>query len=113
MLQLQSTRASAGALRQTTPRIPSMAQTASVVTVWSHVSDVLHNNDAACEVAAVQNDGMEYVTTAFMAHLAYGHCGDAAMQLIAHALELCGDVLGNDHVKGMCGQCEGCHLAGL
>ena len=46
---------------------------------WSHMSDVLHNNEAACEIAAVQNEGMEYVTTAFMAHLAYGHCGDAAI----------------------------------
>ena len=80
--------------------------------VWSHMSDVLHNNEAACEIAAVLNEGMEYVTTAFMAHLAYGHCGDAAMQLIAQAPELYGDVLANDHVKGMRGQCEGCHLAG-
>ena len=78
----------------------------------SHVSDVLHNNDAACEIAAVQNGGMEYVTTAFMTHLAYGHCGDAAMQLIAQAPELYGDVLANDHANGMRGQCEGCHLAG-
>ena len=51
--------------------------------VWSHVSDVLHNNDAACDIAAVQSEGMEYVTTAFLAHLAYGHCGDSAMRLIA------------------------------
>ena len=80
--------------------------------VWSHMSDVLHNNEAACEIAAVQNEGMEYVTTAFMAHLAYGHCGDAVMQLIAQAPELYGNVLADDHVKGMCGQCEGCHLAG-
>ena len=80
--------------------------------VWSHVSDVLHNNEAACEIAAVQPEGMEYVTTAFMAHLAYGHCGDAAMQLIAQVPELYGDVLANDHVRGMRGQCEGCHLAG-
>ena len=29
--------------------------------VWSHMSDVLHNNEAACEIAAVQNEGMEYV----------------------------------------------------
>ena len=79
--------------------------------VWSHVSDVLHNNDAACEIAAVQNEGVEYVTTAFMAHLANGHCGDAAMQLIAQAPALFGDVLANDQVKGMRGQCEGCHLA--
>ena len=47
-----------------------------------------------------------------MAHLAYGHCGDAAMQLIAQAPELYGDVLADDHVRGMGGQCEGCHLAG-
>ena len=79
--------------------------------VWSHVSDVLHNNDTACEIAAVHNEGMEYVTTTFMAHLAHGHCCDAAIQLIAQAPELYGDVMANDHVKGMRGQCEGCHLA--
>ena len=55
---------------------------------------------------------MEYVITAFMAHLAYEHWGDGAMKLIAQAPELYGDVLANDHVKGMRGQCEGCHLAG-
>ena len=33
------------------------------------------------------------------------------MQLIAQAPELYGDVLANDHVRGMRGQCEGCHLA--
>ena len=80
--------------------------------VWSHVSDVLHNNGAACEIAAVQNEGMEYFTTAFMAHLAYGHYGDAAMHLIAQAPELYGDVLANDHVKGMRGKSEGCHVVG-
>ena len=77
--------------------------------VWSHMSDVLHNNDAAREIAAVQSKGMEYFTTAYLAHLAYGHCGDAAMQLIAHAPELYGDVLAHDDVIGMRGQCEGCH----
>ena len=61
--------------------------------MWSHISDVLHNNDVAFYIAAVQPEGMEYVTTTF---LAYGHCGDAAMQLIAQALELYGDVLAND-----------------
>ena len=71
--------------------------------VWSHVSDVLHNNDAACEIAVVQNEVIEYVTTAFMAHLAYGHCDDVAMPLIAQAPELYGDALANDHVKGMRG----------
>ena len=73
---------------------------------------MLHNHDVACDIAAVQSEGMQYVTTAFLAHLAYGHCGDAAMQLIAQAPELYGDVLANDHVKGMRGQCEGCHLSG-
>ena len=34
------------------------------------------------------------------------------LQLIAQAPELYGDVLANDHVKGMRGQCEGCHLSG-
>ena len=80
--------------------------------VLSHVSDVLHNNDVACDIADVQSEGMDYVTTAFLAHLTYGHCGDAAMQLIAQAPELYGDVLANDHVTWMRGQCEGCHLAG-
>ena len=58
--------------------------------VWSHVSDVLHNSDAACDIAAVQAEGMQYVTTAFLAHLACGHVGDAAMQLIAQALKCTG-----------------------
>ena len=80
--------------------------------VWSHVSDALHSNDAACEIAAVQSERMEYVTTAFLAHLACGHYGDAAMQLIAQAPELYGDVLAHDDVIGMRGQCEGCYLAG-
>ena len=55
---------------------------------------------------------MEYVTTAFLVHLAYGHCGDAAMQLIAQAPELYGDISAHDDVIGMRGQCEGCRLAG-
>ena len=75
--------------------------------VWSHMSDVLHNNYAACEIAAVQNEGMEYVTTAYMAHLAYGHCGDAAMQLIAQAPELYGDVLASDHRRACVGSVRG------
>ena len=64
------------------------------------------------KTASAQSEGMEYVTTAFLAHLVYGHCGDAAMQLIAQAPELYGDVLAHDDVIGMRGKCEGCHLAG-
>ena len=80
--------------------------------VWSHMHVVLHNNDAACEIRAVQSEGMEYVTTAFLAHLAYGHCGDAAVHLVPKAPKLYGDALAHDDVIGMRGQCEGCHLAG-
>ena len=63
-------------------------------------------------LCAAQAEGLEYVTTAFFAHLAYGHCGDAAMQLIAQAPELYGDVLAHDDEIDMRGQREGCHLAG-
>ena len=73
--------------------------------VWIHVSDVSHNNDVACEVAAIQPEDMEHVTTAFLARLAYGHCGDAAMKLIAQAPKLFGDVLSNDCVTGLRHQC--------
>ena len=77
--------------------------------VWTHISNVLHNSDAACEVNALQPEDMEYVTTAYLAHLAYGHCGEAAMKLIAQAPDLFGDVLSNDCVTGLRHQCEGFH----
>ena len=57
-------------------------------------------------IAAVQPEGMEYVTTAFLAHLAYEHCGDAAMKPIAQAPELFRDVLANDHVTSIRSHCE-------
>ena len=61
---------------------------------WTDVTDVLKNDTAICEIAAVQQpEGMDYVSTAFLAHLAYGHCGDAAMCLIARASELYGGAL--------------------
>ena len=54
--------------------------------VWTDVTDALKKNTAIREIAAVQQpEGMEYVSTAFLAHLACGHCGDAAMRLIAKA----------------------------
>ena len=40
-----------------------------------------------------QPEGMDYVSNAVLAHLGYGHCGDAAMRLIAKASELYGGVL--------------------
>ena len=50
---------------------------------WTDVTDVLKNDTAIREIAAVQQpEGMDYVSTAFLAHLAYGHCGDAATRLL-------------------------------
>ena len=61
---------------------------------WTDVTDVLKNDTAIREIAAVQQpEGMDYVSTAFLAHLAYGHCGDAAMRLIARASDLYGGAL--------------------
>ena len=61
--------------------------------------------------AATQPEGMPYATTAFLDHLAYGHCGDVAEKVIAQAPELFGDVLSNDSMIGLRHQFEGCHLA--
>ena len=83
------------------------------VIVWTDVTDVLKNDTGTREIAAVQQPGgMEYVSTAFQAHLAYGHCGDAAMRLIAKASELYGGTLSSGHAVGLRVDCEGCQLAG-
>ena len=58
---------------------------------WTDVTDALKNDTAIREIAAVQQpEGMDHVSTAFLAHMAYGHCGDAAMCLISKASELYG-----------------------
>lgn len=56
---------------------------------------------------------MDYVSTAFLAHLglAYGPCGDAAMRLIAQATDLYGDVPSCESAVGLRHDCEGCYLA--
>ena len=59
-----------------------------------------------------QPEGMDYVSTAFLAHLAYGHCGDAAMRLFAKASELYGGALSSGQAVGLRVDCEGCQLAG-
>ena len=51
---------------------------------------------------------MDYLSTAFLAHLAYGHCGDAAMCLIAKASKLCGGALSSGEAVGLRIDCEGC-----
>ena len=44
--------------------------------------------------------------------LAYGHCGDAAMRLIARASELYGGALSNGQEEALHVDCEGCQVAG-
>ena len=67
--------------------------------VWTDVTDVLKNDPDACETAEVQQpEGMEYVSTAFLAHLAYGHCGDAAMCFIAKSSQLYGGAFSSGQV---------------
>ena len=80
---------------------------------WTDVTDVLKNDTAIREIAAVQQpEGMDYVSTAYLAHLAYGHCGDAAMRLIAKASELYGGALASGQAVALRVDCEGCQLAG-
>ena len=62
--------------------------------VWTDVTDVLKNDTAIREIAAVQQpEGMDYVSTAFLAHLGYGHCCDVAMRLIAKASDVWGCIV--------------------
>ena len=80
---------------------------------WTDVTDVMKNDPAIREIAAMQQpEGMDYVSTTFLAHLAYGHCGDAAMRLIARASELYGGALSSGQAVGLRVDCEGCQLAG-
>ena len=77
------------------------------------VTDVLNNDTAVREIAAAQQpEGMDYASTAFLAHLAYRHCGDAAMRLIARASELYLGALSSGQAVGLRVNCEGCQLAG-
>ena len=80
---------------------------------WTDVANVLKNDTAIREIATVQQlECMDYVSTAFLAHLAYGHCGDAAIRLIAKASELYGGALSSGHALDLRVDCEGCRLAG-
>ena len=81
--------------------------------VWTDVTDVMKNYTDACEIAAVQQpEGIDYISTAFLAQLAYGHCGDAAMRLIAKASELCRGALSSRQGVGLRYACEGYQSAG-
>ena len=75
---------------------------------WTDVIDVLINNTAIRETAAVhQTEGVDHVSTAFLEHLAYAHCGGAAMRLIAKASELYGGALSSGEAVGLRFDCEG------
>ena len=46
-------------------------------------------------------EGMDYVSTSLLTHLAHGHCGDAAMRLIAKETELYGSALSSGSAVGL------------
>ena len=80
---------------------------------WIDVTHVLKSDTAIREIAEMQQpEGMDYVSTAFLANLAYGRCGDAAMRLIAKASEMYGGTLSSGEAVGLRVDCEGCQLAG-
>ena len=55
---------------------------------------------------------MDYVSTAFLAHLDYGHCGDAAIRLTAKASELYGGALSSGEAVRLHVYCEESQIAG-
>ena len=80
---------------------------------WMEQSAVLHRAAEHREIAAVQEPkGLHYVPDGFLAHLMYGHCGDAASRMISQAPDLYGDGLTPMGPKGHRLDCEGCHRAG-
>ena len=56
--------------------------------------------------------GLHYVPDGFLARLMYGHCGDAALRMIANAPDLYGKGLTPMGAYGHRLECEGCHRAG-
>ena len=70
---------------------------------WTDDTDVLKNDTAIREIVALQQpEAMDYVSTTLLAHLAYGHCGDVAMRLIAKASELYGGALSGIGSRSAC-----------
>ena len=58
---------------------------------WMEQCAVLHRAKEHREIAAVQEPkGLHYVPDGFLAHLMYGHCGDAALRMNAKAPDLYG-----------------------
>ena len=64
-------------------------------------SAVLHRPDKHREIPAVQEPkGVHYVPDGFLTRLMYGHCGDAALRMIAQAHDLYGEGLTPMGAKG-------------
>ena len=79
---------------------------------WMEKSAVLLRAKEPREIAVVlQLEGIHYVPDGLLAHLMYGHCGDAAMRMIAKAPDLYGKGLKPVGANGHHLECEGCHRA--
>ena len=79
---------------------------------WMEQSAILHRAQENREIAAVQQlEGIHYVPNGFLAHLMHGHCGDAALRMIAKAPDLYGKGLTHMGANGHCLECEGCYRA--
>ena len=80
---------------------------------WMKQPAILHRAKEHREIAAVQEPkGLHYVPDGFLAHLMYGHSGDAALRMIAKAPDLCGKGLTPKGANGHRLECEGRHRAG-
>ena len=80
---------------------------------WMEQAAILHRAQEHREITAVQEpQGLQYVPDDFWAHLMYGHCGDAALRMIAKAPKLYGKGLTPMGANGHRLECEGCHRAG-
>ena len=53
----------------------------------------------------------DYAPTEFLAHLIFGHCDNAVLQMIAQATESYGNDLDKSELKRQRLRCQGCHLA--
>ena len=81
---------------------------------WMEQSAILHRAEEHCEIAAMQEPkGVHYMPDGFLGHLMYGHCGDAALRMIAQAPNLYVQGLTPMGARGHRLEFEGCHRAYL
>lgn len=80
---------------------------------WMEQSYLLQQAEEHCDLAALQRPAsIDYVPTVFLANPFYGHCGAAALRMIANVPDLYGEVLAYMGTHGDRMECEGCHRAG-